>query len=335
MRKAEALQKFREVMMMLRLQPGTVTAYLGWAGQYIDFLASCPAEMPREEKVGKFLSRLVMRDNVAWQTQKQALCAVKRFHEWVVKVEIGKIIFARSTRPKYLPVVFSREEAWRIVDKLDGVGWLWGAVFMYGCGLRLAEVCSLRVKDVDLDRMMVHVREGKGLKDRYVPLPQMAAEPLRKYLRNLREVYETFAAARVSVSLPGALDRKYPNAPFEWPWFWFFPASAPAKDPKWGGKLWHVHPTAVQKRVRRAILAAKIPKKASCHTFRHSFATHWLELAEGSHEVALLRLQKLLGHAPESKTVWTYLHLLKPKSDVPSPLDARPQETVVQFRRVA
>lgn len=335
MRKTEALQKFKEVMMMLRRQPGTIDAYLGWAGQYIDFLATLPPDMPREEKIGKFLSRLVIKDNVAWSTQKQALCAIVRFHKWVIKVEVGKIIFARSTRPKYLPVVFSREEVWRVLDRLDGVGWLWGAVFMYGCGLRLNEVCSLRVKDIDLDRMMVHVREGKGLKDRYVPLPQMGVEPLRKYLRNLRHEYERFASARVPVTLPNALDRKYPKAPYEWPWFWLFPAAAPAKDPKWGGKLWHVHPTAVQKRIKRAINAAQISKKASCHTFRHSYATHWLESAEGSHEVALLRLQKLLGHAPGSKTVWTYLHLLKPKSDIPSPLDCRPERTAIEFRKVA
>jgi integrase len=178
------------------------------------------------------------------------------------------------------------------------------------------------VKDVDIDRRLVTVRQGKGNKDRVVPLPQLLVEPLQKHLRNLERLHDEYAVAGVPVSLPDKLDKKYPAAPYSWEWFWLFPAAGPCKDPKWGGLLYHVHNTAVQKRIRRAILAARIPKKAGCHTFRHSFATHWLEGAEGNHEIALKRLQELLGHK-DVKTTMVYLHLLPKLDNVASPLDYR------------
>jgi integrase len=200
---------------------------------------------------------------------------------------------------------------------------------MYGCGLRVEETSQLRVKDIDLDRRMLMVREGKGNKDRTVPLPALLVEPLQKHIRKLEELHSDYAARRVPVSLPDRLDKKYPNAPYSWEWFWMFPASGPCVGPKWQGKLYHVHKTAIQKRIRRAILAAKIAKKASCHTFRHSFATHWLENAEGSHEIALKRLQELLGHS-DVKTTMVYLHLLPKMDEVASPLDVRPEFTIVR-----
>jgi integrase len=193
---------------------------------------------------------------------------------------------------------------------------------MYGCGLRLEEVCQIRIKDLDIDRRMIIVREGKGDKDRAVPMPELLVEPLEKHLRIVKEKWQRFSGAGIAVSLPGRLDKKYPKAPHSWEWFWVFPASGPARDPKWEGKLHHVHDTAVQKRTRRAIQSAGIAKKASCHTFRHSFATHWLEGAEGSHEIALKRLQELMGHK-DVRTTMIYLHLLPRKTDIPSPLDVR------------
>lgn len=167
------------------------------------------------------------------------------------------------------------------------------------------------------------MREGKGNKDRPLPLPELLIEPLRKHIAALADKHARFAASGVPVSLPDRLDKKYPAAPFSWEWFWLFPASGPCVDPKWGGKLYHIHKTAVQKRIRVAILSARIPKKAGCHTFRHSFATHWLENAEGSHEIAIKTLQELLGHK-DVRTTMIYLHLLPKNSTVTSPLDARP-----------
>ena len=327
MKKAEAIQRMTECMRLQRKSRWTIKAYTEWLEKYITFLAGCRTETI-EEKLGQFLTRIVTQGNVSAATQKQALCALIYFYKRVLKMEIGDISFLRSRRAKRLPAVFSRQEVWRVLDRLDGEGWLWGAI-MYGCGLRLEETSQLRVKDVDIDRRMVTVRAGKGNKDRAVPLPALLVEPLQKHLRNLEPVHADYAARRVPVSLPDRLDKKYPNAPYSWEWFWLFPASGPCKDPKWAGKLYHVHKTAIQKRIRRSILAARIPKKAGCHTFRHSFATHWLENAEGSHEIALKRLQELLGHN-DVKTTMVYLHLLPKPHDVASPLDARPEMTIAR-----
>lgn len=288
MKKAEAMKRLEECCRLQRKSRWTIKAYSGWLGKYIAFLANCHAET-LEEKLGQFLTRIVTQDHISAATQKQALCALIYFHKRVLGLEIGDISFLRSRRAKRLPEVFNRQEVWRVLDRLDGEGWLWGAI-MYGCGLRLEETSQLRVKDVDLDRRMIMVREGKGNKDRVLPLPTLLIEPLQKHIRKLEDIHADYAARRVPLSLPDRLDKKYPNVPYSWEWFWLFPASGPCVDPKWEGKLYHVHKTAIQKRIRRAILAARIPKKAGCHTFRHSFATHWLENAEGSHELALKRL---------------------------------------------
>lgn len=324
MKKDEALRRYHETLRLLRRSRSTVSTYMSWVRQYIDFAASHPEIRNREERIGAFLSRLVIAKRVSATTQKQALCSIIGFYKLVLKEQVGELTFSRSSRPKFLPAVFSREEVWRVLDNLNGTGWLWAA-FMYGCGLRLEECCNLRVMDIDIDRRQVNVRRGKGSKDRVVPLPTMLVEPLHKHLRKLQTEHADYARRRVAVTLPDALDRKYPEAPYSWEWFWLFPASGPCKDPKWGGKLYHIHDSAVQKQIGRAIRAARIAKKAGCHTLRHSFATHWLEGAEGSHEAALLRLQRLMGHS-DPKTTMIYLHLLKPKSDVPSPLDVRPEK---------
>lgn len=321
MKIAEVRQRMVECMRLQRLSPATVKAYLAWVDQFSAFVVAQPAGISHEEKIGAFLSHLVNRHHVSAATQKQALCALVYLYKNILRIELGDLSFCRSGRAPRLPAVFSRQEAWRVLDRLDGEGWLWGAI-MYGCGLRLAECCALRVKDVDIDRRLITVRQGKGNKDRTVPLPELLVEPLQKQLRTLAATWQGYAERRVAVPLPDRLDRKYPQAPFSWEWFWLFPSAGPCKDPKWRGQLWHIHPTAVQKRIRRAIVAARIPKKASCHTFRHSYATHWLENAEGNHEAALLRLQKLLGHN-NIKTTMVYLHLVQVKSDVASPLDTR------------
>ncbi len=336
MKKDAALKQFNEVMRLLRRSPKTIKVYIHWLNQYIDSLAVSNPGETREDKIGRFLSRLVIKDHVAASTQKQALCAIVRFYKWVVREEVGELTFTRSDKPVRLPVVFSVQEVWRVIDSATGLLWLWCAI-MYGCGLRLEELCSLRVMDVDIDRRQIMVRRGKGNKDRMVPMPEMLVPPLQKYLRRVRTIYESFAERHIPVSLPDALDRKYPQAPYSWEWFWLFPASGPVeeredrpvKDKSWIGKLYHLHHSAVQKRVAAAIKASHIPKKASCHTFRHSFATHWLENAEGCQEAAILRLMRLMGHK-KIETTMIYLHLVKLKSEVPSPLDMRPAITLLR-----
>lgn len=327
----ETLKKMRETLMMHRRSRRTIKTYLLWIQQYMSYIKARPATETREDKIVGFLTFLAVKKHVSASTQKQAMCAIVYLYKRVLRIDVGDIsAFTRSSRPQRIPTVFSQQEAWAVLDQLDGLGWLWGAL-MYGCGLRLGEVCSLRVKDIDIDRRQINVRDGKGGKDRIVPMPEMLVSPLEKHLRKIRPEYENYARRRVQVSLPDSLDRKYPNAPYEWAWFWLFAANGPVQarsdrqqDPAWIGKLYHIHDTAVQKRIGRAIRTAGINKRAGCHTFRHSYATHWLESAEGAHEVALLRLQRLLGHS-NPKTTMIYLHCLKQRSDVPSPLDVRPE----------
>lgn len=316
--KKQALQLFYEKMRLEGKSPKTIRNYLGWATKYIDFIIRS-SQPSREARISAFLTHLVIDGNVSSSTQKQALNAVNTFHR-LRGEPIGNLDFKWSTKPKDIPVILSREECWATLDQLTGVGRLWAGL-MWGCGLRLDETCSLRVMDVDLDRMQIHVHHGKGAKDRVVPLANLLKEPLEHWFRVLRKIQEGYAARRIPISLPGALDKKLPNAPFSWPWFWLFPASGPPKDEiKWGKALWHIHPNAVQKRIARAYQAAGIKKYVGCHSLRHAYATHWLENAEGSHEAAIIRLQKLLGHSDASTTM-IYLHCVKPKSDVRSPLD--------------
>jgi integrase len=211
MKKAEAMQRLSECMRLQRLSRNTIKVYSEWLDRYINFLAGSHAETI-EEKMGQFLTRIVTQDKVSASTQKQALCAIIYFYKRVLGMEIGDISFLRSKRPVRLPEVFSRQEVWRVLDRLDGEGWLWGAL-MYGCGLRLEECCSLRIKDVDIDRRLITVRQGKGNKDRVVPLPELLVEPLQKQIRNMEHLHASYSASRVPVSLPDRLDKKYPQAP--------------------------------------------------------------------------------------------------------------------------
>jgi len=320
MTKQQAIKSLQDVLALKRYSRRTVKVYTFWLGRYVEFLATCQTGN-REERLGKFLTLLASGEKVAASTQKQALCAIVFFYKHVLREELGDLSFLFSRRAQRLPEVFSRSEAWAVLDHLEGEGWLWGAL-MYGCGLRLFEVCQLRVKDISIERKMITIRAGKGNKDRALPLPSMLIAPLEKHLRKLRTVHERHVASGAPVSLPGKLDKKYPSAPFEWSWFWLFPASGPARDPKWRGRLHHIHDTAIQKRLGRGVKAAGVRRQVSCHTFRHSFATHWLENAEGSHEVAIKRLQELMGHKDVRSTM-IYLHLLPGKTDVLSPLDTR------------
>jgi integron integrase len=330
MQAKETLQKMRETMMMHHKSPKTIKSYLRWIVQFMAFTKLRPVGESREDRIIAFLTFLAVKKHVSANTQKQALCAIVYLYKRVLKIDLGDLSsFARSSRPQYLPSVFSREEIQAVLDQLKGASELWGKL-MYGCGLRLGEVCSLRVKDLDFDRAQIHIRQAKGNKDRYVSIPAEAKLLLEKQLRIARQEFDKYSNHKVPVAVPDSLDRKYPKIPYEWGWFWLFPATEPVKaredrqvNPAWIGKLWHLHESAVQKQVGRAISAAGITKKAGCHTFRHSYATHWLESAGSAQEVAIIRLQKLLGHS-NPKTTMIYLHTIKQQSDVPSPLDTLP-----------
>jgi integron integrase len=322
--KPRLLDQVRNAMRLQRMSPSTISTYVDWIKRYIHHhKLRHPAEMGVVE-VGQFLTHLIGgRQGVAASTQKQALRALVYLYKHVLKIDPGDISFLRSKRPARLPVVLSRDEVWKVLDNLQGSVWIMAAM-MYGCGLRLMECCQLRVQDIDFDRRTVLVRAGKGDKDRYVPLPELVIAPLRQHLSRVAEIHrQDLEDGWGGVDLPGAMAKKLPNAPWDFNWQWVFPAASRYTEKATGiQRRWHLHESALQKQVKAAGTKARIGKRVYPHILRHSFATHWLEDADGAQDIVLPRLQRLLGHY-KIETTMVYVHMITP-SRVNSPLDRRP-----------
>jgi integron integrase len=255
---------------------------------------------------------------VSASTQNQALSALLFLYRNVLGRELGDLgPVVRARRPDRLPVVLTREEVRVVLGHLDGdVGLM--AHLMYGSGLRLMECLRLRVQHVDFDSRTIHVRDGKGAKDRTTMLPGALVEPLRAHLRNVERVHQQDLADRWGrVQMPDALDRKYPRAAAEWGWQWVFPQRNRWKNRATGHQgRHHCDASIVQRAVKAAVVKARISKPASCHTFRHAFATH---LLEAGHDIRTV--QELLGHR-DLKTTMIYTHVLnRGPAGVESPLD--------------
>ncbi len=270
------------------------------------------------DEIAQFLTYLVIKRHVAVNTQQQALSALAFLYRKVLNREelvIDEWTLAR--RQKRLPVVFSREEAGRAISHLQGSPLL-VTLLMYGAGLRLKEALRLRVKDIDFGRNEITVREGKGGKDRMTLLPQKAVPFLQTHIDQSRLLHQkALEAGVVFVHLPGALAKKYPNAGKQLAWQYIFASNQLSQDPITGNTgRHHIHPRSVQKAVKQAIIKAGINKHASCHTFRHSFATH---LLEGGYDIRTV--QELLGHANVNTTM-IYTHVLnRGGRGVQSPVD--------------
>lgn len=295
----------------------TEQAYVDWAHRYILFHNKRhPAEMGAEE-IKRFLTHLAVERHVAASTQNQALCALLYFYRKILKKEIKQVEVVWAQRPKRMPEVFTPEEAMAVIDRLTGKYWMTG-MLMYGAGLRVIESLRLRVKDIDFGYKKITVRDGKGEKDRVVMLPEVLIEPLQKHLPEVKKQHEAdLKAGFGTVYMPYALDRKYPHKNKEWAWQYVFPASQISVDPRSGIKRrHHLDESAVQKAVHEAIRKAGIHKHASCHTFRHSFATH---LLEAGYDIRIV--QELLGHE-DVETTQIYTHVLaKRLQSVRSPAD--------------
>lgn len=308
----------RRAIHLRRLSPRTEEAYLHWIRRFVAFHGGRrPAEMGGEH-VAAFLSSLATDARVAASTQNQALAALLFLYRDVYGAELPWLdSVVRAKRPARLPAVLSRDEVRAVLGRMEGTPRLM-ATLLYGSGLRLLECCRLRVKDVDFDRSEITVRDGKGAKDRRTMLPGAVRADLRAHLDAwaLRHAADVAAGAGW-VELPDALGRKIPNAGRERPWQWVFPATRTYVHPATGQvRRHHVHESVLQQAVRRAALAAAIPKRVTCHTFRHSFATH---LIEDGHDIRTV--QELLGHSDVATTM-IYTHVLdRGPSGVLSPAD--------------
>lgn len=317
--RAGLLARTREALRTRHYSRRTERSYVGWIGR---FLCSLPRELsPQSAHVGhvtQFLSRLAIRDQVAASTQNQAFSALLFLFREVLKREMkGLDEVARAKRPTRVPQVLTRAEVSLILDRLRGTPWLMASL-MYGCGLRLLECCRLRVKDIDFARGEITVRDGKGAKDRVTMLPGRITEPLRRHLDRTRKLHEhDLGQGLGAVALPHAFDRKNAKACRHWVWQWVFPAQRFHLDETLGDRRrHHLHESVVQRSFKEALEASGIAKRASCHTLRHSFATH---LLEDGYDVRTI--QELLGHSDVSTTM-IYTHVLnRGGRGVRSPLD--------------
>jgi integron integrase len=284
----------------------TEEAYVAWVRRFVLFHGKRHPALMGEAEITRFLSNLATESRVAASTQNQALSALLFLYRQVLRKEVAWLEgVVRAKAPRRLPVVLTREEVKRILSNLHGQQHL-AATLLYGAGLRLLECLRLRVKDVDLARNEITVRGGKGGKDRRTMLPATASEPLRVQIERVRAQHQRDLAAQAGwVALPGALAQKYPNAGRMLAWQWIFPATRHYLDPATRQRhRHHLHESVLQRAVREAVLKAGISKPASCHTFRHSFATH---LLEDGYDIRTV--QELLGHQDVSTTM-IYTHVL-------------------------
>ncbi len=298
----------------------TEQAYLDWTKRFILFHGKRHPKYMGAGEVRAFLTHLAVEGNVAASTQNQALSALLFLYSQVLHLELPYLQdVERARRPKKLPVVLTREEVKGLLDALSNpahvlMGWL-----LYGSGLRLMECVRLRVKDVDFSYRQLTVRDGKGQKDRVTLLPERVQEPLRLHLAKVKALHEEdLSCGHGSVYLPFALERKYPNAPRAWEWQYVFPAAKLSVDPRSGIKRrHHAEEKSLQNAVKAAVRTAGITKPASCHSLRHSFATH---LLEGGYDIRTI--QELLGHKDVATTM-IYTHVLNRPGVPPvrSPLD--------------
>ena len=258
------------------------------------------------DEINRFLSNLAVEGNVTAATQNQALSAILFLYRHVLQEAVPRLgDIVRARKPRRLPVVLTRDEAAAVLGRLHGSWWLMG-MLLYGAGLRQMECLRLRVKDIDFKRFEIVVRAGKGEKDRVTMLPEAVSNGLQSHLVRVRALHERDLAEGFGrVWLPNALERKFPNAEREWCWQYVFPSGNLSVDPRGGTRRrHHVSEKSLQRAVGEAARASGIPKRVSCHVFRHSFATH---LLEDGYDIRTV--QELLGHA-DVKTTMIYTHVL-------------------------
>jgi integron integrase len=300
------LTRMRRAMRSAHYSPRTEAAYLVWVRRYVRFHGlRHPVELG-EREVAQYLTHLAVERRVSASTQQQAMSALLLLYKEVLGRPLGALgVVRRAHAPVRLPVVLARSEVQRVLARLDGVYRAIG-MLLYGSGLRLQECLELRVKDLDFERGEITVRRGKGAKDRVTVFPERARGLLAAHLEEVKARHEEdLRQGQGRVALPGALARKLPQAARDWPWQWVFPAGRQYEEEGSGAlRRHHIHATTVQRVMADAVRAAGLSKRASCHTLRHSFATHLLEAGYDIRTV-----QELLGHRDVSTTM-IYTHVL-------------------------
>ncbi len=305
-RQPKLLDRLREALRSRHYRRRTEQSYCQWVKRFIFFHhVRHPAEMA-EPEINAFLTHLAIKENVSASTQNQALSALLFLYRHVLGREVGNLgDVIRARKPHHVPVVMTREEVEAVLACLPGDKWLMASL-MYGAGLRLMECLRLRIQDIDFARNEIMVRDGKGAKDRVTMLPESLKATLQEHLRVVKAIHEQdLGDGGGRVEMPHALDRKYPGAPAEWRWQWVFP-----QEDRWRNASTrqegrhHVDESLVQRAVKDAVRRAGILKRATCHTFRHSFATHVLEAGYDIRTV-----QELLGHQ-DVRTTMIYTHVL-------------------------
>lgn len=313
----EFLDQIRGLMRMRRMSRRTEDSYLFYIRCFIRFHKRRPQEMGVPE-VEAYLTHLAVEEHVAAATQNLALCALVFLYREFLGIELQGIAALRAKRPKRLPVVLSPHEVRRLLEAINPPYQLMASL-LYGAGLRLFELQRLRVKDVDFENGLLVIHEGKGDKDRHAILPQSLYRALYDHLQTTRQSWEEAQQQEsVPATLPDALGRKYPQAPFEWGWQYVFAAPNFALDERDGlRKRHHFLEDTLQNAVKRALKTTNITKTVSPHTLRHCFATHLLE-----NGTDIRTVQELLGHK-NVRTTQIYLHTInRPGLGVKSPLDA-------------
>ena len=311
-------ERSRKALRLRHRSLSTEKTYIGWLRQFRGFVEQKATEDLSATDLQNFLSHLAVEKRVSSSTQNQALNAIVFVYRHVLGKNIENTLDAvRARYKRRLPVVLTIQEVERIFEKMSGIHQLM-AMLIYGCGLRLQECLRLRLKDIDLEQNMVMVRSGKGDKDRGTVLPERLKDELITHISSVRSLYEYDRKQNLNgVVLPGALERKYPNAGKEWGWFWLFPSKSLSIDPRTHTvRRHHIHPASLQKAFKTAVMETGITKQASVHTLRHSFATHLLEKGYD-----IRTIQELLGHK-QLHTTMIYTHVAtKNVLGVRSPLD--------------
>ena len=316
---ALAYNNLKAEISLRHFSPKTLRSYTGWIRRFQDYSRSKDTKLLTSLDVKDYLTYLAVKRKVSASSQNQAFHALLFFYRHVLKKEFGdQKDVPRAKRRPYIPVVLSREEVDRIIENLRYPYHL-VVYFLYGCGLRLFECLNLRVGCFNFDTGILTVHDGKGQKDRTVPLPEKVIPELKDYLESVIDLHQKDIQAGYSGSfLPTALEQKYKNAARELIWQWFFPAKTLTLVPKAKElRRYHLHESHVQKAIRSAVKKSRIPKRVTAHIFRHSFASH---LLQANYDIRTI--QELLGHS-DVRTTMVYTHTIKSLTikEAKSPLD--------------